>query len=481
MTLNPNNPYIRILLVPLLFAGMSHRSSAGPADPLLRAIFGPSLSDSALCLLAAQNAEELSFHAPDSAMRLSRAGADLSHRLGYRHALALNLNAYGNALFTRSDYAAALEQFASALRIGTEMRDTALIAAGFLNIGNVNFYQRDFGRALDGFKQSIELGAAAGDSLIIARASVNIGAILVQRNETVQGLRYLERAAEAFSYVGDRKGLAYALRNMAIAHQIGGRAGTALSFLRRSLQLARELNNTELVSGCLQAIADIHRQRGEYRQSIASAREAYTLARTINDLPYVLGAATTLAAAFEGAGDHRRALEYTVIAAAVKDSILDETRRRELRELQHRHELESKETEIALLEQQASNQQLWTLLVLAALAGAASTAGMVYRSYRKERAGKERLAVLNDEKQRLIGELTGAMEKIRTLGELLPVCCNCKSVRDDQGYWQALDRYISSHTDTKISHGICPECMEKLYPDIAARRRMKAEVPAATS
>lgn len=481
MTLNPINPYIRILLVPLLFAGMSHRSSAGPADPLLRAIFGPSLSDSALCVLAAQKADELSFHAPDSAMRLSRAGADLAHTLGYRHVFALNLNAYGNALFTRSDYSAALEQFTAALRIGEETRDTALIAAGHLNIGNVNFYQRDFGRALDGFKKSVELGAAAGDSLIIARASVNIGAILVQRNETVQGLQYLERAAEAFSFAGDRKGVAYALRNTAIAYQIDGQPGKALTFLHRSLQLSRELKNIELVSGCLQAIADIHRQQGEYRKCIDHAKEAYALARSINDLPYVLGAVSTLAAAYGELGDHRRALEYTVIAAAVKDSILDDTRRRELRELQHRHELENKETEIALLEQRASNQQLWTLLVLAALAGVASIAGMMYRSYRKEKAVKERLSVLNDEKQRLIGDLTGAMERIRTLGELLPVCCNCKSVRDDQGYWQALDRYISSHTDTKISHGICPDCMEKLYPDIAARRRMKAEVPAATS
>jgi len=59
-----------------------------------------------------------------------------------------------------------------------------------------------------------------------------------------------------------------------------------------------------------------------------------------------------------------------------------------------------------------------------------------------------------------------ALANIKTLGGLIPICSNCKKIRDDKGYWEHLERYIQTHSDAKFSHGICPECMAKLYPDI---------------
>lgn len=52
---------------------------------------------------------------------------------------------------------------------------------------------------------------------------------------------------------------------------------------------------------------------------------------------------------------------------------------------------------------------------------------------------------------------------ISTLKELLPICSNCKKIRDDKGYWKEIESYIEKHTDSKFSHGICEKCYEKLY------------------
>jgi len=63
---------------------------------------------------------------------------------------------------------------------------------------------------------------------------------------------------------------------------------------------------------------------------------------------------------------------------------------------------------------------------------------------------------------------------IDTLGSLLPICANCKRIREADGSWTNIVEYISHHSDTEFSHGICPECMRKLYPEIAGRIVPKA-------
>lgn len=59
-----------------------------------------------------------------------------------------------------------------------------------------------------------------------------------------------------------------------------------------------------------------------------------------------------------------------------------------------------------------------------------------------------------------------ALEDVRILRGLLPICASCKSIRDDQGYWTQLEGYITAHSEADFTHGICPECTLKLYPEL---------------
>ncbi len=70
------------------------------------------------------------------------------------------------------------------------------------------------------------------------------------------------------------------------------------------------------------------------------------------------------------------------------------------------------------------------------------------------------------EKQELIEKLQDSLDQIKTLRELLPICAGCKNIRDDQGYWHQLEAYLHKHSDLKFSHGLCPDCAKKLYPDM---------------
>jgi AmiR/NasT family two-component response regulator len=68
--------------------------------------------------------------------------------------------------------------------------------------------------------------------------------------------------------------------------------------------------------------------------------------------------------------------------------------------------------------------------------------------------------------RQMTAELTTALSKVKTLTGLLPICAGCKKIRDDQGYWQQVEQYIQKHSNATFSHGLCPECCQRLYPGV---------------
>ncbi|MDO8933767.1 MAG: response regulator [Rhodocyclaceae bacterium] len=71
------------------------------------------------------------------------------------------------------------------------------------------------------------------------------------------------------------------------------------------------------------------------------------------------------------------------------------------------------------------------------------------------------------ERDRLIEKLEKALADIKTLNALLPICANCKNIRNDKGYWEQIETYITEHSNTLFSHSICPKCLKELYGDLA--------------
>jgi PAS domain-containing protein len=70
------------------------------------------------------------------------------------------------------------------------------------------------------------------------------------------------------------------------------------------------------------------------------------------------------------------------------------------------------------------------------------------------------------ERERLLAELSEALANVKKLRGLLPICASCKKIRDDKGYWHQVETYMEDHAEVAFSHGLCPECAAKLYPDM---------------
>jgi hypothetical protein len=100
------------------------------------------------------------------------------------------------------------------------------------------------------------------------------------------------------------------------------------------------------------------------------------------------------------------------------------------------------------------------LFLLACAAGTVSIALTAYRI---------RIGRLQERERVLKENIAEALANVKVLSGLLPVCASCKKIRDDKGYWNQIETYISDHSEADFSHGICPDCLRKLYPEYADR------------
>ncbi len=82
---------------------------------------------------------------------------------------------------------------------------------------------------------------------------------------------------------------------------------------------------------------------------------------------------------------------------------------------------------------------------------------------------------IRDEQALLIHKLEAALAQVNQLTKLIPICACCSKVRNDGGYWQQVEEYISSHSKAEFSHGVCPDCLKEYYPSVAKRLYAKKQ------
>ena len=81
------------------------------------------------------------------------------------------------------------------------------------------------------------------------------------------------------------------------------------------------------------------------------------------------------------------------------------------------------------------------------------------------------------EREKVITDLKQALEEVKTLSGLIPICSHCKKIRDDTGYWQKVEEYLSKNSDVDLSHGICPDCLQKYHPKQYKKMKEKGTIP----
>jgi len=91
-------------------------------------------------------------------------------------------------------------------------------------------------------------------------------------------------------------------------------------------------------------------------------------------------------------------------------------------------------------------------------------------AYRALRASQLQLLQSNADLRSLNQQLEDALSRVKQLSGLLPICSYCKRIRNDQNYWEQVDRYVAQHSEAQFTHGICPDCVETVIAEVDAHK-----------
>jgi len=397
----------------------------------------------------------------ESAGRYSAAGDPKGEAQGHNTAGLVALDA--------GELAAALEHHARALAIREQSADKVGIAFSFNNLGNVQRHMGNYARALEYHDAALTLKRELGDRSSEAFSHQNQGLVYQAMGDRPAALAAFERALAIRESLGDDRGAGQTL--IAIGQvQMETDPRAALRTYDRSLAARRRVGDVRGEAATLVSIGDAYRQLRDIPRSRATLVRAHAMVE--NDESPLLRANVlrALADTEKAAGNPGAALAWFEQHVEVRDRLFNQQNAERNARLATAHEIERRERRIALLEKDgalaaaAINRATLIrtgLLVLLVLAGVILQ--MVYARYRTQKRTTAKL-------QEQAAELETALGRVHTLRGLLPICAHCKKIRDDNGYWTKVEAYVMAHSAAQFTHGICPPCTAKHYPEFSMSR-----------
>lgn len=394
--------------------------------------------------------------------------------------VAKSLNSIGIVYRQLGAYDNALDFYFRALGIEEELENTSGIARTLVNIGIIHKQTGDYQSALDHYDRALKI---VENQVWKWNIYNNKGNVYQNLEDYATALDHHRQALEGRHEIGDRSGISSSLLNIGINHLYLGEYDKALESITHSLKLSHELGLKQMIAAGLQTRSTVYQHMGRHEEALAEAGRALAIAEEIQAREVIKDCQEELSEIHAELGNFEEALIWYHKFVETRDSFFSDGAQGKLTYFQERYQTVRKEKEIALLragnesaladmeiaEGKLKRQHLVRNYLVVCFALLALLAAVLYNRFRMKKRAHDTLKELNarNEKQKL--ELQQALDEIKTLSGLLPICSHCKNIRDDQGYWQQIEQFIGEHSEAKFSHGICPDCITKHYPKYAGR------------
>jgi len=369
----------------------------------------------------------------DAALDAFTQGLEAAERLGDDTGISVLLGSIGIARMNLGEYEEALELYQRALEREQAQGETRGLSSTLANLGDVHFLLGELEESYDYHQEALRIREKLGIESEVSRSLHSLGAICLAREDPEGALRHFEKALE----------------------------------IRRRLDMAPEQVETLL------AMAHVHVELDHGEAAAVSAQQSSAIAERLDMKGRRLAVLEALAKAQEQRGDFEEALETSREAVGVEREQRSLETRQSFARFQAELETREKEQEIAVLrrDQEIQNLELKQqallrrgLLIGAALLAVVAIAGwLAWGTLRRTHC---KLAAVNDQLVEVNRDLGEAVQRIRTLEGILPICSYCKNIRDESGEWHLLESYITEHSSANFTHSICPKCVEKEFPDL---------------
>ncbi len=316
----------------------------------------------------------------------------------------------------------ALEHFHESLRRKQECgADKDELARCHLNIGACYSSMQRLDLAQSSYEYAQKIWEESGDRMKLAYLYHNIGSLFGKKEELDSAREYFQKALDIREDMGDKTGTASTLANLGIMHEKLNDIETALSCFNRSLELNENIGNRRGIAYVCSFIGAIYTTLGHLDEAEEFITRALGIARKLKLKDMEIHCLGKMIDLYDAKGDPKKALMYSRELNTDLEEYTNEKSMEKIALLQVQFETEKKEKEAE-----------------------------IYRLKNVDLSKKNE-------------QLREALAHVKKLQGMLPICANCKKVRDDDGYWQQIESYISDHSDTRFSHGICPECAVKLF------------------
>jgi len=390
------------------------------------------------------------------------------------------LNNIGTIYWGMGSYNNALDYYQRALYFRRKTGDKKNIALILNNMGLVYQEWKRFDEAYGFYRQALSICDSTGYIFGKAYSQVNIGAYYQAIGENNQAIEYYQKALQNYSLEDKKGGISLANRHLGNVYGQLRDFDKALHHYDASLNIGRSIGNYYRQAIALCDMAEIYFELGQNNKTLLYARNSREIAREETYRDILARTDFIISRVYEKQGDLGLALQHYKSGAAWQDSLFNYEKMHEFTDLQIRYSLEQKEAENALLRKDneiqkmsiAREKEVRNFLIIIALMALALIFALVMRQLFARRTNRllqdqnSEIMYINRERQKLIEELQEALQNVKTLHGLLPICSSCKKIRDDQGYWNELEKYVSRHSEAKFSHSMCPDCTDSYFNEL---------------
>jgi tetratricopeptide (TPR) repeat protein len=437
---------------------------------------------------------------PDSALRYLDESLKIRSGLGDSSGIGKCLSHMGLAYMQLKQFPEAYRYLQKALAVQRKIGDRIEQGKILTNLGNLDRDQCVYERALEYYLEALNLYYEVEDLEGIAWLNFSIGALYRNLKDYAQSLKYLNEAYKYYKQIAgvneNTGGIRICLSLLGDVYRLSGDYQRALQYLEKALELQQRSGVPIAVAHGMRRLAQVYYGMGEYEKALAYAQQSLAIQEQQTEksgLPeiYVVLANTYLrldnrqqayyhllqglhkarqykAKLIEGellktfADYHLKynqpdsAYYYLSQYINLREQIFNEEVSSRIAALQVQYQLSQEEMRTTQLQQdvqikelEIKRQTIWRNFM-------SITAGLAFVLVAL-------LVILYTIKIRDNRTIREAMAKIKTLSGLIPICSHCKKIRNDQGYYEQLEKYIQEHSEVVFTHGICPDCAEKYY------------------
>jgi len=344
---------------------------------------------------------ELKNSNPDTAIIVSSHALLAAEKLEWKKGIASSLNQLGIYSTIKADYPSALDYYLKALKVDEELKDKIGMGKVLGNIGSVYKEQGDYTKALDYYFMALKTAEVLGNKKSISINLGNLGIVYFNQNNYTKALDYYFKALKMDEELGNKKGIATHLCNIGVIYHDKADYPQALDYYFKALKIHEELGRKDGIAVQLGNIGSIYTSQGNYTEAEKYLLDALDLDKQIGMLDNEMDVEQYLSNLYSKTNRHQLALVHYKNAMALKDTIFNEEKNKEITRKEMNYDFEKKVA--GAKAEQDKKDTVTQIIIYSVSAGFALVlvlAVFIFRGYRQ----KQKANIIISEQKQLVEE-----------------------------------------------------------------------------